>query len=261
MIPLVDLQGVSVVRDGKAILDNVSLQINPGQHTAILGPNGSGKSTLIRLLAHEIYPVGGRGHALIDGKERWSVQELRQVLGMVSPDVGLKSLGDPTVEEMAVSGLLGTLGVIHGYSVSYQMWEQAYDALRQVEVEHLQGRTFGSLSTGEQRRTLIARALAAKPKGLILDEPTSGLDMKATALFLELLEKLMNGGVTTIVVTHHLEEVTPKIEQVVMIKEGRILGRGLRDQMLDPNKIADIYDVPKNVAAARLNYAQEALAR
>ena len=104
MAPLVELQNVTVVRDGFTILHDLSLQIDEGQHTAILGPNGSGKTTLIRVLAHEIYPYAGKGWARIAGNERWAVQDLRKVLGMVSPDIAERSLGSPTVSEMAVSG-------------------------------------------------------------------------------------------------------------------------------------------------------------
>lgn len=257
MTPLVDLQSVTVMRDGNPILRNLTLQIGQGQHTAILGPNGSGKSTLVRVLAHEIYPYAGMGHARILGEERWSVKELRRVLGMVSMDVSQHSLGNPTAIQMAVSGLLGTYGVVGGYNVSPEMWESAQAALDQMEIGHLAKRTFASLSTGEQKRALIARALANHPRGLVLDEPTSGLDMRASAEFLEVLGRLADHGTTLILVTHHIEEVLPQIQQVAMLKGGELAAVGSREAMMTPNRIADLYDVPLQLATAQLNLARE----
>ncbi|MBC8064882.1 MAG: ATP-binding cassette domain-containing protein [Chlorobia bacterium] len=257
MTPLVDLQNVTVVRDGFTILHNLSLQIDEGQHTAILGPNGSGKSTLIRVLAHEIYPFAGRGSARIAGKERWAVQELRKVLGMVSPDISEKLLGNPTVLDIAVSGLLGTFGVVSGYEVTSEMWNLALESLANLEVDHLAHRSFETLSTGESRRVLIARALALRPQGLVLDEPTSGLDMKSSTAFLKTLGDLMKRGTTLILVTHHVEEVLPQIQQVAMLSKGRLIECGERAKLMTPAKIADLYDIPIESASASLQLAQE----
>lgn len=255
MTPLVDLQDVTVVRDGFTILHDLSLQVGEGQHTAILGPNGSGKSTLIRVLAHEIYPYAGKGHSRIAGQDRWAVQDLRKVLGMVSPDIAQKSLGNPTVLEMAVSGLLGTFGVISQYEIPTEMWDLAHEALVQMEVDHLAHREFQTLSTGESRRVLISRALALKPKGLVLDEPTSGLDLKSSTAFLKTLGNVMNDGTTLILVTHHIEEVLPQIKQVAMLSEGRLFDCGRRDDLMTPAKIADLYDISPDEASASLRVA------
>lgn len=256
MIPLVDLHDVTIVRDGFTILHDLSFQVDEGQHTAILGPNGSGKSTLIRVLAHELYPYAGKGWARIAGQERWAVQDLRKVLGMVSPDIADKTLGKPTVLEMAVSGLLGTFGVISGYDVTAKMWDTALDSLKQLEVDHLVDREFQTLSTGESRRVLIARALAVRPKGLVLDEPTSGLDMKSSTAFLKTLGNVMKSGTTLILVTHHIEEVLPQIQQVAMLSEGRLVECGERNQMMTPTKIATLYDISTQEAEASLKVAQ-----
>lgn len=257
MTPLVDLQNVTVVKDGATILRNFSLRIDEGQHTAILGPNGSGKSTLIRVLAHELYPYAGKGKALINGQERWSVQELRKILGMVSSDVGEKMLGTPTSLEMAVSGLIGTYGVVAGYEVSAEMWSLASGLLDQLGVGHLSSRSFETLSTGEARRVLIARALTLSPMGLVLDEPTSGLDMRASADFFKMLDYLTSLGSTLILVTHHPEELVRSINQIVMVKDGQVFDSGHRDDVLIPARVADLYDVPLSLATQRLNLLKD----
>lgn len=257
MTPLVDLQNVTVVRDGTTILHDLSLRIDEGQHTAILGPNGSGKSTLIRVLAHELYPYAGKGFARIAGQDQWAVQELRKVLGMVSSDIADRSVGKPSVLDMVVSGLLGTYGVTSGYSISSEMWDSAHEVLHLLEVHHLANREFQTLSTGESRRVLIARALALKPKGLVLDEPTSGLDMKSSNAFLKTLGKLMTMGTTLILVTHHIEEVLPQIQQVAMLNEGRLVACGDRDHLMTPSKIADLYGISREQASASLQLAEE----
>ncbi len=257
MTPLVDLQNVTVVRDGNPILRNLTLQIGQGQHTAILGPNGSGKSTLLRVLSHELYPYAGQGSAMIDGQQRWEVQALRKVLGMVSADVSEKSLGNPTALEMAVSGILGTFGVVAGYSVSASMKEAAWEALALMEAAHLADRSFVTLSTGEARRVLIARALSVKPKGLVLDEPTSGLDMKSLGDLTVTLGNLTKSGTTLILVTHHIEEVLPEILQVAMMKKGGLVALGDRQDLMTPARIADLYQVPQEYAASRLARAKE----
>lgn len=256
MTPLVDLQDVTVVRDGFTILHNLSLQIGEGQHTAILGPNGSGKSTLIRVLAHEIYPYAGKGWARIAGQERWAVQDLRKVLGMVSPDIAEKSLGSPTALEMTVSGIIGTLGLVAGYEIAPTMRRSAMEALERMEAAHLAGRAYDTLSTGEARRVLIARALALGPKGLILDEPSSGLDMRSSVELVATLGRLSRSGTTLILVTHHLEEVLPEIKQVALLKEGRLVACGGREELMTPPQIAELYDVSPEHAAARLSLAR-----
>jgi iron complex transport system ATP-binding protein len=204
-------------------------------------------------LAHELYPYAGKGKALIGGQEWWSVQELRKVLGMVSPDIAEKTLGNPTCLEMAVSGLLGTYGVVAGYEVTDEMWGVALKLLHQLGVGHLSERRFETLSTGEARRVLIARALTLNPTGLVLDEPTSGLDMKASADFYETLENLTSVGSTLILVTHHIEEIVRSINQVVMIKGGQVFDFGPRNEVLVPEKIAALYDVSIHAAAQRLS--------
>jgi iron complex transport system ATP-binding protein len=242
-MPLIDLQDVRVVRDGNTILQIDRLTVQHGEHTAILGPNGCGKSTLIRLLSREIYPFAGQGTVTIDGRSDWLQTDLRQQLGIVSADLGRDLLDDFTGREMAVSGLLGSYGVTFGYDVTADMWDEADQSLAQVEAAHLASRTFASMSAGEQRRVLVARALVCKPKALVLDEPTTGLDLRARRDFLRTLGNLATSGTTLIMVTHHLEEVTPAFQRLIFLQHGGIVSDGNRDSLLNPTTLSDLFDV------------------
>jgi iron complex transport system ATP-binding protein len=215
---------------GRAVLDRLSLDIPQGQHTAILGPNGSGKSSLIKLLTQEYRPLAHPGQAPaieLFGRARWDIFQLRSLMGIVSPDIhsdlAAGAEGRPLSGlEVVVSGFFSTRGVQPYQQVSEEMWDGGYRALDLMEAVHLADKPMPEMSTGEARRVLIARALAPDPPALLLDEPTTGLDLVAAARFLETLRRLAQRGKTIIFVTHHLHEIIPEVQRVVLLRDGKI---------------------------------------
>ncbi len=192
---LLEIDQASVVLGDRWVLDRVSLRIDAGQHTAILGPNGSGKSTLVKLVARQLHPLarGGRAGAVrIFGQERWNVAALRSRLGIVSPAVQLDYTTDTPLEvlDAVVSGFHAARGVARHHVVTAAMHKRAREALEQVGAESLMGRWMQTLSTGEARRVVIARALVHRPRALLLDEPCAGLDMASRRQFMESMRAL-----------------------------------------------------------------------
>ena len=247
--PLLEIEDVSV-RTGDALaLDRLTLRIDEGQHTAILGPNGSGKSTLVKLIARQLYPLHG-GRLRVLGRSDWSVAALRGLLGIVSPAVQRDYTGNEPLEvfEAVASGFFAARGLWKNHVLTDHMRERSHAALERMGAVHLIGRDMATLSTGEARRVLIARALVHGPKALLLDEPCSGLDPATRRRFLESLGTLARGGTTLVMVTHHIEEVLPEIGHVVMLKGGRLLAEGGKAELMRDDLLGRLFDAPMHVA-------------
>lgn len=244
---LLALDRISVVRDGRAILDEFSLRIAPGQHTAILGPNGSGKSTLVKLIDRQLYPLGGASLRVF-GRDRWDVTELRSLLGIVSPATQTDFTSGERLEvfNAVASGFFAARGV-WDHPLTDEMRERSHEALVQAGARHLVGREMASLSTGEARRVLIARALVHRPRALLLDEPCAGLDPASRRQFLESLRALARGGTTLLLVTHHIEEILPEIGHVVMLRDGRLLQEGDKAQLLNDTALSTLFGAKARV--------------
>ncbi|HUA80535.1 MAG TPA: ATP-binding cassette domain-containing protein [Dyella sp.] len=251
-IPLLDIHQASVLRGDRLILDRLSLRLAGGQHTAILGANGSGKSTLIRLIARQLYPLArqdGRPAIKIFGSERWNVTELRSLIGIVSPAVQLDYTSDTPLEvfDAVVSGFFAARGLGLDHDVTDLMRQRALEALEQMEATSLIGREMASLSTGEARRVLIARALVHRPRALLLDEPCAGLDPVSRRRFLDSLRHLAQRGVTLLLVTHHVEEILPEIDHVVLLRDGRMLRQGSKADVLTDAALTAAFGMPMRI--------------
>lgn len=245
--PLLSIRNATVVRDGNHVLDDLSLDIRLGENTAIIGPNGSGKSSLIKLLTRQYYPLARPDDlptVRILGLDRWNVEDLRSHMGIVSADLHQSFLdeGDCTGYEVAVSGFFSSKGIAFHHVVTEQMRETAFEALERMGIAHLAERPITRMSTGEGRRAIIARALVSNPMALVLDEPTTGLDMAAQHRFLDRIRDLAARGTTLIVVTHHIDEVIPEIEHVILLKQGRVFADGPKAGLLTDETLSAQYD-------------------
>jgi iron complex transport system ATP-binding protein len=249
--PILELHDASSIRGGTRVLHSLTLRIDRGQHTAILGPNGAGKSSLMRLLMLEDRPIA---HDTIPplrlfGRASWDLMELRTRLGVVTGDLdagfGLGTSGGRVNGfDVALSGLFGSQGVFAHHEVTAAMRADATEALRRAHAEYLASKPLNEMSAGERRRVLIARALVTRPEALLLDEPTSGLDIAARHRFLESVRSLARSGTTTIIVTHHVEEIVPEIERVVLLRGGRIVFDGPAVQALTAPRLEALFGSP-----------------
>ncbi|WP_158882412.1 ATP-binding cassette domain-containing protein [Rhodanobacter sp. L36] len=257
---LLEIDRASVMQGDRLVLDQFSLRIAAGEHTAILGPNGSGKSTLVKLIARQLYPLASGaspGAVRIFGRERWAVSELRSLLGIVSPAVQHDYTSDTPVEvvDAVVSGFFAARGIARHHRVTASMRDRAQDVLQQLGATHLAGRMMSSLSTGEARRVLIARALVHRPRALLLDEPCAGLDMASRRHFMESLRSLATGGTTLVLVTHHVEEIVPEIDRIVLLRDGRVSEHGSKAVTLTDAALSLAFGMPVRVSRHGAYYA------
>jgi iron complex transport system ATP-binding protein len=250
MNPVLELHNATVIKADRPVLNNLSLTIGVGEHTAIVGPNGAGKSVLVRLLTHEdraVAPADGSSPVRVFGDDRWNVFELRSQLGIVSADlhqrfVAGNSEGRIRGEAAVLSGFLASDGILRYSTVTDEMRKRAGDALERMGAGHLATRWLDELSSGEARRVLLARALVTSPRALVLDEPTTGLDLVARHEFMELVRRIAKGGTTLILITHHIDEIVPEIERVVLLRDGRIVADGPKQSVLTALQLSRLFD-------------------
>jgi iron complex transport system ATP-binding protein len=229
-------------------LDGINLQIESGEHVAILGPNGSGKSSLIKLITRECYPLLRPGTQLsILGQPTWNIFDLRSHLGVVSNDLMARCTREITGRELVISGFFGSIGIWPNQTVSPEMEREAHAAMAQLKAEHLWDRWLDELSSGEARRLLIARALIHRPETLLLDEPTTSLDLYAMREMKQHLRNLANAGVGIVLVTHHLEDIVPEIDRVILLRQGRIHAAGAKEQILTAANLSSLFGTELDV--------------
>jgi iron complex transport system ATP-binding protein len=258
---LLDFQNLTVARGDRRVLQNFSLQVQPGEHVALLGPNGSGKSTLVKLITCELYPeTGHRGtHFRLFGQEEWALEDIRRRIGIVVLDI-LQNLSHEiiarqvTAQEMVLSGFFNSLGLWPHHRPTARHQRRARELLQFLEIEHLATRPLSAMSSGEQRRAIIGRALVHDPDALILDEPTTSLDPGAVREFREVLRKLARSGKSLILVTHHISDLIPEIERVILMKDGAIVADGSKSKLLTSAALSQLFGAKLRVVRRGSDY-------
>jgi iron complex transport system ATP-binding protein len=248
-----ELVNVNVARGDRVVLHEINLTIRAGEHVAILGPNGCGKSTLIFAITCQIYPIVTPGMRVkIFGRDRWDLTQLRKHFGVVGAGLlGTELPGERTAVttglDAVIAGFFSASTLWPNLHVTGQMREAATEALERIEASHLANQLVGEMSAGEKRRILIARALVHRPRQLLLDEPSNALDLAAQRDLRETLRRLAREGTGLVLVTHHLGDILPEIERVILMQDGQIVGDGPRSEMLTADRLSVLFNTPVRI--------------
>src|ERR1700677_4954226 len=255
MKTILNISGLRITRGETVILDDLSWEVKRGEHWVILGPNGSGKTSLLSALAAYLTPSAGTVEVLGErfGESDW--RELRKSIGMVSSSVRQLMADEEVALETVVSGKYAMIDFWGRVTPGDR--RAATEILRQTECLHLAERPWRVLSQGERQRILIGRALMAKPRLLILDEPCSGLDPVAREHFLQFVERLgrQRNAPALVLVTHHVEEITPVFTHVLILKKGRVLATGEKKKALTSGNLAKAFDAKMRLSFSANRYA------
>ncbi|MBK1882656.1 ATP-binding cassette domain-containing protein [Luteolibacter pohnpeiensis] len=242
--PFFEIRNARVWRGETLALDDFSLSICAGESLAILGPNGAGKSTFLKLLTGEVRAESGRGsECRLFGEELWSLEELRHRIGVVMPEEVARFDPEELAGDAVLSSLRGAYGRTKWMRFSPADRVAAMDAMERMGVANLAKREFGSLSSGERRRFLIARALVHQPEVLVLDEPSTALDFAASLQLSGLLQQLLEDGRALVLVTHHPGEIPPAMNRVVLLDHGKVAADGPKKKILTNERMKELYQV------------------
>lgn len=246
---MIEFNNVTAYQQQTRVLDGFSLHIGDGEKVAILGPNGAGKSTLLKLISRELYPVDREGSSLtLFGLHNVTLWDLRSRMGFISQDLQDDYTPYTKALDVVISGFFGAIGS-HGHlQATAEQVEQARALLATVEMAGFEERMFQRLSTGQRRRLLLARALVHQPRALILDEPANGLDMGASLQMLKLLRRFCGAEHAMIITTHHIDEIIPEIERVVLIDQGKIVADGAKAEILTSENLSALYQAPLRIS-------------
>jgi iron complex transport system ATP-binding protein len=245
--PIVELEHVHVARGANVVLHDVSLRIEAGEHVAILGPNGCGKSTLLKTITCECSPIARpETHVRIMGRERWDLTELKRRMGVVSAELPGRQARATNGFDAILTGFFSSSTLWPNLTVTAEMRERAEEIVALVGAETLRNKPVGEMSAGQQRRVTIGRALAGtslhgEVQMLLLDEPSNALDLGAQHDLREMLRVLAQRGVAIMLITHHIADILPEIDRIVMMREGRIVADGAKSELLTASRLSELF--------------------
>ena len=247
MEPIVELEHVNVARGQNIVLHDVSFRVEAGEHLAILGPNGCGKSTLLKTATCELYPIARpETRVRIMGRERWDLTQLKRKMGVVSAELPGRQTLSTTGFDAILTGFFSSSTLWPNLTVTDEMRERAEEILKVIDGEKLRTKLVGEMSAGQQRKTMIGRAMAGTAtegdvKMLLLDEPSNALDLAAQRDLREMLRGLAQQGVAILLITHHIADILPEIDRIVMMREGRIVADGKKSELLTEERLGGLF--------------------
>ena len=248
---VLDLRDLTVVRDGKPILDDVTWEVEADQRWVVLGPNGAGKTTLLQVVSANVHPSSGTAKILGEKLGKVDVFDLRPRIGFASTALARRIPANEAVLDVVMTA---------AYSVTGR-WNEQYDdvdvrrarrVLAEWRLDHLETRLFGTLSDGEQKRVQIARSVMTDPELLLLDEPAASLDLGAREELLQLLGAYATApqSPAMIMVTHHVEEIPPGFTHALLLADGRIRASGPIAEVITGERLSDAFGLPLVVATS-----------
>jgi iron complex transport system ATP-binding protein len=249
-----ELEHVNVARGNSVVLHDINLRVNAGEHIAILGPNGCGKSTLIKTITCECYPLALPGTRVrIFGRERWDLTELKRRLGVVSPELPGKPTLKTTGRDAVLTGFFSSSTLWPNLTVTQAMRTRADEILEVVGANAIAEKPVGEMSAGQQRRIMIGRALVGsgihgEAEMLLLDEPSNALDLAAQQELRELLRRLAHQGTGILLITHHIADILPEIERVILMRDGRIAADGSKTHLLTARSLSELFGTDVQLA-------------
>lgn len=244
---VIDIRNVSWQRGEEWILKNISWHVKEKEHCCILGLNGSGKTTLLNMINGYIWPTVGEIHVLGNQFGHVNLRELRKSIGWVSSSLQQQMHDNERIQDIVVSGKFASIGLYD--RITAEDDEKANELIAMLGCDHLKNKSYQTLSQGEKQRILIARALMADPKLLILDEPCTGLDLLAREHLLQMISTLTehHDAPTIIYVTHHVEEILPCFQRVLLLDKGEVFKEGAKEEVLTSESLSEFYQVPIKV--------------
>lgn len=246
--PLFRLHDAVVRRDSKDILTVEDFSLDFGENIALLGPNGAGKSTFIKLMTREILPLYRDNPPVkFMGNPRATLEDVKKRLGIVSATMQDQVTVHVPAFEIVLGGLFGTLGLPRHCGVSDEARAKALAAMDTLHVADLKDRDIMTLSSGQARRVLIARALVHDPQVLVFDEPCTGLDPQGMYYVRQSLRALAQAGKTVVLVTHYPEDIIPEIGRILMIKDGAVFADSPKEEAMTDERLSSLFGIPMEV--------------
>jgi iron complex transport system ATP-binding protein len=260
MVAVVDLAGVTIVRGGATLINDITWRVDEADRWVVIGPNGAGKTTLLQVISAQIHPTAGVAGLLGEVLGTVDVFELRPRIGLTSAALAERIPRGERVHDVVVSASYAVLG----------RWREAYDELdheratellASLRIDHLADRTFGTLSEGERKRVQIARALMTDPELLLLDEPAAGLDLAGRESLLRTLGDLAQDAYApaSVLVTHHVEEIPAGITHAMLMKRGRVVSAGPLEEALTAESLTSTFDLGLTLTRDGGRFAARAL--
>lgn len=242
---LLDFRGVEFRRGGRTLVGPVDWQVELDERWVIIGPNGAGKTTLVRMASAQEFPSEGTAFVLGEQLGKTDMRDLRAVIGMTTTSLADRVPGDEIVEDVVISGGYAVIGRWREEYEDVDV-EQVHDSLEQVGALHLLGRRWGTLSDGEKKRVLIARAIMVNPELLIMDEPGAGLDLGGREDLVGYLSELAldPDAPAIVMITHHVEEIPYGFTHAMLLDEGSVVAQGLIDDVLTSENLTKAYHQP-----------------